>query len=1026
MTRPTTPPILSELRSSTSPTSQVAALRALKADIVGHDQKKRMWVGLGVLVPIARILNISKGAGKRRDPNENGTAHQRRPASTRSEEEEARLQAIIVVGSLAHGGPAYVPSIKSGGVIAPMLSLISSNESSASAVLAALRTLNTIADASAILPLDAKDHSNGLFQNMYTDDFLTSVVQLLSQNSGSHLVQRQLSLTAALIAKTCRDESQRHMLVHTGVLEALASRLSAFVAATDSALYASRRALLANPGDFPSIMQLQLVPILGAIGAILDTSRSRALHFLSTPALTTVLLRLEADMTLPHERRASLWHHLTPALAGTRASSPRHLDHLLPQIPCFPCKGTQAESNFHPPFGAAGTPNRQPYTAKGLNHANDLTHGQAADSPQEEENPLIIWLIYVVRASSGLTRLMAAWIISLFHCSGLIDRRRDSSFAMLLVPLLVRLLEKESTSTTAAQAAYDISPLRYANLTSQMQAPAILATLMIDNIELQRAAVDAGAIKKLAQLLKESYNPLPAESNLSQWTADPSPEVDSGGIDGEPYTGNSSISAAVCQVVKTRESVLLALASLASIKDEYRKKIIENGAVLFVIESLKSFHRSLSSERDGDAQDGSRQGSSSEIDNPIGVILAACGATRSLSRSVNTLRTSLMDAGVAAPLFILLKHSDVNVQVAATSVISNLVLEFSPMRDAILEAGILKTLCDHARSMDPNLRLSSVWALKHLVLSAPKHLKRECLDELGPGWLKQLVCNDMDDSTSAFGARSSREASIGTPLAMGTPNAAGEQVDLLNAPYGSRAGGRGPIEDEEDELRMADSIGALSRPDLDLQQGERRPSSGRAARGGSGSIAPNQSRADNLAVQKEGLDFIRNLICGNDALDMIDYLFEELGQDKIFEMLTSKLQPRLINAFNRDRRSLETSVRQRQPQTDIVLSVCYIVVHLAAGLPRHRQLLISQPELLTLMLPLFGHAHHEVRSCCAWIVINLTWMDDQSDQLSCRERAQKLVSLRWFEQLQMLESDPELDVRERTKTALHQINRAIR
>lgn len=577
-------------------------------------------------------------------------------------------------------------------MIAPILSLISSNESSASTVFAALRTLNTIADASAILPPNAKDQSNGLFQNIYADDFLSSIVQLLSQNSDSQLVQRQLSLTAALIAKTCRDESQRQMLVHTGVLEALASRLSAFVAATDCATYACCRALLANPGNFPSTLQLHLAPILGAIGTIIDTSRSRALHLLSTPALTTVLLRLEADMALPHEKRANSWHHLTSTSAGTRTSSPRHLDHLLPQIPCFPGKGTQAESSFHPPFGSAAAPTRQSYAVKGLKNVPDLNHDQVIDSVQDEENPLIIWLIYVVRASSGLTRLMAAWIISLFHCSGLIDRRRDSSFAMLLVPLLVRLLEKESTSTTAAQEAYDTSPLRSVNLTSQMQAPAILATLMIDNMELQRAAVDAGAIKKLAQLLKESYNPLPAESNLTQWTAEPSPDAGSDGIDDESYTGNPSKSTAVCQVVKMRESVLLALASLASIKDEYRKKIIENGVVLFVIESLKSFHRSTSNDGSGNAQDGSRQGSSSQIDNPIGVILAACGATRSLSRSVNTLRTSLMDAGVAAPLFILLKHNDVNVQVAATSVISNLVLEFSPMREVSLPANVAEII----------------------------------------------------------------------------------------------------------------------------------------------------------------------------------------------------------------------------------------------------------------------------------------------------------------------------------------------
>lgn len=103
MARPATPPILSELRHGTHPASQVAALRALKHEIIGHEQQKRKWVGLGVLDPIERILNISKGNGKRRDVSDNGTAHQSRLPFVRTEEEEARFQAIVTVGSLAHG-----------------------------------------------------------------------------------------------------------------------------------------------------------------------------------------------------------------------------------------------------------------------------------------------------------------------------------------------------------------------------------------------------------------------------------------------------------------------------------------------------------------------------------------------------------------------------------------------------------------------------------------------------------------------------------------------------------------------------------------------------------------------------------------------------------------------------------------------------------------------------------------------------------------------------------------------------------
>ncbi|KAL9596871.1 MAG: hypothetical protein Q9219_005497 [cf. Caloplaca sp. 3 TL-2023] len=1025
MTRPTTPPILAELRSSTSPTSQVAALRALKTELIGNEQKKRMWIGLGVLIPISRILNTSKGIGKRRDLSKSGPSY--RPASTRTDEEEARLQAIIIVGSLAHGGAAYISPIRAGGVIVPILSILTTTETTVGTILAALRTLNAVADSATLLHSQTRDHHQQPLHTLYTDEILVGIVQLLSQDSTSYSVQQQISLAAALIAKTCKDEYQRNLLVHSGVLEALTYRLAAVVAGTDRSVCTSRRGPSGSPDTASLANQLHLAPILAAIGAVLDNSRQRAIHFLSTPALTAVLLRLEADIVLPHDRKATSWHQFPSTSASTRTSSLRRLEYLLPQTPCFPSKGIQPDTTSHPAFGSIGTSPRYPLSAKGLNSTQEVIHGQVSDPPQEEENALIIWLIYALRTTSGMPRLMAAWVIGLFHTSGLIDKRRNSSFAMLLVPLLVRLLDKNSVSASEPQLAYGASPLQSTNLTSQEQAPAILATMMVENIELQRAAVEAGAIKKLAQLLKESYNPLCADFTSSQWTAEPTLQDVFDGNDNDEWTSICTNSAAAYQVSKVRESVLLALASLASIRDDYRKMIIENGVIAFIIESLKPYHELPMSESNGGVTpDVDKLDMSSRRENPVGVILAACGATRSLSRSVTTLRTSLMDAGVAAPLFVLLKHHDVNVQVAATSVITNLVLEFSPMREAILQAGILKTLCDHARAMDPNLRLSSIWALKHLVLSAPKQLKRDCLGELGPGWLKQIVCDDSTDPALAFGIRSDKEANTGTPLAMGTPNAAGEQVDLLNATDGLSGGGHVANDHDKDDIRMTDRIGALSRANPELQQHDQRPHSGRASRGRNGANAVSQLQTDDFAVQKEGLDFIRNLICGDDSLEMIDYLFEELGQDKMFEILISKLRPRLVNAFNRDRQSFENSVRQTQPQTDIVVSVCYIVVHLAAGLPRHRQLLISQPELLKLILPLFAHPHHEVRSCCAWIVINLTWMDDQSDHPSCKERAQELMHLGWYEKLQKLESDPELDVRERTKTALHQINCAIR
>lgn len=588
----------------------------------------------------------------------------------------------LLIRLLLSGGPAYISPITAGALIAPMIAILSTIESSASTVLATLRTLNTIADASSLSQCDAMDHDKGLFRDLYTDEALAGIAHLLSQQTDSHIVQQQTSLAAALIAKTCRDESQRSLLVHTGVLEVLASRLATFVNLTDDAYCTSVGSYSSSilPDVSPSSTQSQLAPILGAIGAIIDVSRPRALHFLSNAALTAVLLRLEAGVGATTERKVNVSSHFPSTPVGFRPPSARRLEFLLPQLPGSLCKGTPAETSFHPPLGAVCTSARQSCSARALQHAQEGIHSQASDSPQEEENPLVPWLIYIVRTCTGLTRLMAAWIVSLFHSSGIVDKRRDLSFAMLLVPLLVRLLDQDSMSAAEDQVAYDANPLQPVNLTSQQQAPSVLATLMVDSLESQRAAVDAGAIKRLAQLLKQSYNPIPQDSYPAESNAEPLSDDGSDGSTEDLLVSDSVQATLALQTAKVRESILTALASLASTRDDYRKTIIDNGVVPFVIESLKPYHRSISGGI-SDSKAGANLQDSSDVENPSGVILAACAATRSLSRSVTTLRTSLMDAGVAAPLFVLLKHHDINVQVAATTVISNLVLEFSPMRE---------------------------------------------------------------------------------------------------------------------------------------------------------------------------------------------------------------------------------------------------------------------------------------------------------------------------------------------------------
>jgi len=895
-----------------------------------------------------------------------------------------------------------------------------------------------------------------------------ALTQILWQSNASTTVQQQITLAASLITKSCQEEWHREALADSGALDALAMRLASFVVSMGLVLPGAEaqrhtsEVLDSIPAPAPA--SAKLAPILEAIGSIIQFSKYRASQLLHSPAILTVFPRSPLDTSPAHDRRGP-WGSFASSQTFTQQVPMNPIDYLLPQTPIPHHRGSSAQSSNFPPLGASLALGTHARTANALGWSLDPRPTDTNALDEEDESALVSWLMYITRTESGTTCLMAVWVLTILYRSGLTNKRRETALALLLIPLLVRMLNKDfkSDGDTVTRVG-GVVTVQSSNWTIKEQAPAILAMLVMDSVELQKAAVDADAIKKLSQLLKESYDPLPKLSQSSMWDPD---GADSLHLQGRESSNTSrlgllGLSPLASHVVKMREGVLMALAAIAPFKDEYRKTIIDNGVVPFIIESLKPCDASPSLPTKG------AESSSSPCGNPVAVLLAACGAARALSRSVSILRTSLIDAGVAAPLFALLKHQDMEVQIAATAVVCNLVLEFSPIREvsfvghdltiplgkkltflfaqAIIDAGVLKVLCEHAHSLNAKLRLNSLWALKHLVYMTPNDVKMACLDQLGPGWLKQIVCNDTEDSALVTGSRGDESMGTATPIAMSTPNAAGEQVDLLNAMEESRE--TTPPDEEENEdgdLKMADSIGALSRPHPDFDSAKKginlaRSGSNRtivseatrARHAGMTEADANpakQARTDNTAVQEQGLDFMRNLICGPGAAEMIDYLFRELGQDKVFEILAGKLRPRVINAYKRDKRlssTPENGIMHIPPQTEIIVSVCHVISHIAAGSPRHRQLLISQTDLLGLLVPLFNHSHRSVRSCCAWVVINLTWVDDQSDYLNCKTRAMELRKLGVYEKLEGLEQDPELDVRERTKTAIHQMSTLLR
>jgi len=185
------------------------------------------------------------------------------------------------------------------------------------------------------------------------------------------------------------------------------------------------------------------------------------------------------------------------------------------------------------------------------------------------------------------------------------------------------------------------------------------------------------------------------------------------------------------------------------------------------------------------------------------------------------------------------------------------------------------------------MRFLSIWALKHLVLNAANNVKVKCLEELEPGWLMQTITGE------SFPSKASH---VSTPIGMGTPNAAGEQVDLLNAPDEPAMDlDEDEDDDEEDDDMMSDSIETLRFP---RYTSKGRPSQTyrkalKEIRDQEMNPALREQR-DDLRIQEVALDFIRNLISesGADLNDMIDHVLNALGQNRFFEVLTSKLKGR--------------------------------------------------------------------------------------------------------------------------------------
>lgn len=693
MARTVLPDALLNLRSAQTIQDQVAALRRLKNDLIGHDQRKEACIRHGVVDILVELLNGAlRSGGKRRRVSANGGSngqaagpiqHEQRLSTEErwSDEDELRLQCTIVVGSLAQGGLAYTTPLAAGGITQPLLSALSPRESPDRLVTASLRSLLVCAEA-----LNGSIHHVGTspaatFANqVFSRSDVGAFADVLALTRTTRQAEEQKSLTAQLITVACRAPAHQTALLKAGVLDLLAARLSA-LATADRSPKLEREGDTVRPKATASSPQ-HVTETLEAISAIVINSAYHTARLVYSPAMVGTFPVLKPQSAL------ATGPLFDTTASGRAASASNNVDKLLPQLdPIQP----KPEANYSKQFPALGSfaadyqRSEWPLSELALSYAVK-PHTPARTTSQEFGTQLVSWLLYVARTTVGLDRLAAVWLLTLitsakdkifpevaFAEAGT-TRSRDRTLSYLLVPLVVRMIEESNTAANASPSDL-VAPI------VRERALYALGMLVTDSKVLEKSAVDAGAIKLLCQILKKSFDPIPNRQK-PMWT--PASMESSRPESGLPTSkskelGNRGVAPEVMHALKCRAGAMGTLAQLGQFEDDIRKPIIERGIVSYMVDSLTPYPRAadgspvepVSSE---DALDGKKG-------NPSYVIIAACNLARALSRSVNILRTSLIDGGLAKPIFELLKEPGLDVQLAATNVMCNLLLHFSPMRE---------------------------------------------------------------------------------------------------------------------------------------------------------------------------------------------------------------------------------------------------------------------------------------------------------------------------------------------------------
>jgi hypothetical protein len=546
-------------------------------------------------------------------------------------------------------------------------------------------------------------NASTLADSLFSRPHIVSLCMILSQSLPASIIQSQVSLSTYLISKLCREERHQSSLANSGVLDALATRLASVVVSQGlvipGAEHLAQREGILDYFPPPAPRNCGLAGILEAIAIIISGSKLRASQLVYSNAIVAVFPSSTSPDFQPNRPTKAAWSAFNTADVSTRQSKLNAIDSLIPQV-LSQTKSASALASAFPPLGTQGsfehlvqldrskttTWSNSPSIQAGVSFQD----GSASDH-NGPESPLIAYLIWLTRTMRDIERLMAASVLIVLYGVGLTDRSREAALGLLIVPILVQLLDEVSNDTSRYKDdPYNVPGPVAKEWIIKERVPTVLAMLIVDSELLQKSAYDAGIISKLSKMIKSAYDPVYDTSQLRAWSPNANSSLDQGTSHAQPsrlsQVGQPPL---LAHKIKVRESALRAISALVPFKDEYRKALIEQGVIPYIVESLrtspgKPSRISERSEKNIQFMDENQSRLSAYGKNPISVLISACAAVRALSRSVSTLRTALIDNGVAIPIITLLQHSDIDVQISATAAVCNLVLEFSPMREVIM------------------------------------------------------------------------------------------------------------------------------------------------------------------------------------------------------------------------------------------------------------------------------------------------------------------------------------------------------